>query len=175
MLGRGNRVRLGGVGDDDPALGRGRDVDVVDPGADGFVRGEGCGVVLLKRRSDALADGDNIIALIRGSAVNQDGPSSGLTAPSGPAQEAVIREALTNSGVHPNDVAFVEAHGTGTALGDPIEVQALAAALGFDRPQPVMIGSVKTNIGHLESAAGIAGLISRVWPTQVRWAQLLPR
>ncbi len=130
-----------------------------DARADGFVRGEGCGVVILKRQSDALADGDNIIALIRGSAVNQDGPSSGLTAPSGPAQEAVIREALANGGVEPGDVTYVEAHGTGTTLGDPIEVQALAAALGPSRSAPVLIGSVKTNIGHLESAAGIAGLI----------------
>lgn len=139
-----------------------------DARADGFVRGEGCGVVLLKRQSDALADGDNIIAVIRGSAVNQDGPSSGLTAPSGPAQEAVIREALANSGVDPHDVTYVEAHGTGTALGDPIEVQALAAALGPGRPSPVLIGSVKTNIGHLESAAGIAGLIKAALALQHR-------
>jgi acyl transferase domain-containing protein len=139
-----------------------------DARADGFVRGEGCGVVVLKRLSDALIDGDNVIALIRGSAVNQDGASSGLTAPNGPAQEAVIREALANGGVDPRDVTYVEAHGTGTALGDPIEVQALAAALGPDRATPVLIGSVKTNIGHLESAAGIAGLIKAALALQRR-------
>ena len=100
-----------------------------DAAADGFVQGEGCGVVVLKRLSAAVADGDRILAVIRGSAVNQDGPSSGLTAPHGPSQEAVIREALANGGVKPAEVQYVEAHGTGTSLGDPIEVQALAAAL----------------------------------------------
>ena len=132
-----------------------------DAAADGYVRGEGCGVVVLKMLSDALADGDRILALIRGTAVNQDGRSSGITAPSGPAQEAVIREVLSRSGVAGAEVDYVEAHGTGTALGDPIEVRALAAVLGQDRPKsdPLLIGSVKTNIGHLESAAGMAGLI----------------
>jgi acyl transferase domain-containing protein/SAM-dependent methyltransferase/acyl carrier protein len=132
-----------------------------DAGANGYVRSEGVGMVVLKRLSDALADGDNIIALVRGSAVNQDGRTSGLTAPNGPAQEAVIRAALTNAGVEPQQVQYVEAHGTGTPLGDPIEVQALGRALGEGRPadQPLLIGSVKTNLGHTEAAAGLAGLI----------------
>lgn len=139
-----------------------------DAAADGYVRGEGCAVIVLKRLSAALANGDNILAVIRGSAVNQDGRSSGLTAPNGPAQEAVIRRALANAGVEPAQIAYVETHGTGTPLGDPIEVQALAAALGEGRPatRPVLIGSVKTNIGHLEAAAGIAGLIKMVLALQ---------
>ncbi len=135
-----------------------------DAAADGFVRGEGCGVVVLKRLSDALSDGDRILALIRGSAVNQDGASSGLTAPNGPSQEEVIREALSRSGVEPSQVSYVEAHGTGTSLGDPIEVQAIGAVLckGRAKEEPLIIGSLKTNIGHLEAAAGIAGLIKTV-------------
>ncbi len=135
-----------------------------DASADGYVRGEGCGVVVLKRLSDALADGDNILALIRGTAVNQDGASSGLTAPNGPAQEAVVRDALANAGIKPQDVSYVETHGTGTSLGDPIEVQSLAAALGKgrDSSHPLLIGSVKTNVGHLETAAGMAGLIKLI-------------
>lgn len=132
-----------------------------DADADGFTRGEGCGVVVLKRLSDAQRDGDRIIAVIRGSAVNQDGPSSSLTAPNGPAQEAVIRQALNNARMNPGDIQFIEAHGTGTQLGDPIEVNALGAVFGPGRAvdQPLVIGSVKTNMGHLEAAAGIAGLI----------------
>ena len=134
-----------------------------DAGADGFVRGEGCGVVVLKRLSDALADGDRILALIRGSAVNQDGPSSGLTVPNGPSQESVIRDALANSGVTTAEVSYVEAHGTATSLGDPIEVQALGAVFGPGRTgAPLQIGSLKTNVGHLEAAAGVAGLIKVV-------------
>ncbi|HTG49115.1 MAG TPA: type I polyketide synthase, partial [Gemmatimonadales bacterium] len=135
-----------------------------DARADGFVRGEGGAVLVLKRLSDAQAAGDRILAVIRGSAVNQDGPSSGLTAPNGPAQEAVLRAALADGGVAPDAVGYVEAHGTGTSLGDPIEVQALDAVLGRGRDpdRPLLIGSVKTNIGHLEGAAGVAGLVKAV-------------
>jgi acyl transferase domain-containing protein/NADPH:quinone reductase-like Zn-dependent oxidoreductase/SAM-dependent methyltransferase/acyl carrier protein len=131
-----------------------------DAAADGFGRGEGCGVIVLKRLADAVAEGDRILAVIRGSAVNQDGPSSGLTAPNGPAQEAVIRQALRNAGAVSAEVGYVEAHGTGTLLGDPIEVQALGRAYGAGRSAatPLLIGSIKTNVGHLEAAAGIAGL-----------------
>jgi malonyl CoA-acyl carrier protein transacylase len=139
-----------------------------DASADGYVRGEGCGVVVLKRLADAVADGDRILALIRGSAVNQDGPSSGLTVPNGPAQQAVIRQALANGGVEPAEVDYIEAHGTGTSLGDPIEAVALGEVFGKDRSaeQPLLIGSVKTNIGHLEAAAGIAGLVKVVLSLQ---------
>ena len=135
-----------------------------DAAADGYVRGEGVGLVVLRRLADALADGDRVLAVVRGSAINQDGRSSGLTAPNGPAQEAVIRAALADAQVAPAVVSYVEAHGTGTSLGDPIEVGALGAALctGRSADQPLMIGSVKTNVGHLEAAAGIAGLIKVV-------------
>src|SRR5262249_50625256 len=131
-----------------------------DAAADGFVRAEGCGIVVLKRLSDAVADNDNILAVIRGSAINQDGRSSGISAPNGAAQEAVIRQALANARVPAADIDYVEAHGTGTSLGDPIEAHALAAVLGAGRTtaRPLTVGSVKTNVGHLESAAGIAGL-----------------
>ena len=138
-----------------------------DAAADGFGRSEGCGVVILKRLSQAQADGDRIVALIRGSAVNQDGPSSSLTAPNGPAQEEVIRAALTFAGIRPHEVGFIEAHGTGTQLGDPLEVKALGAVFG-DRDQPLIVGSVKTNIGHLEAAAGISGLIKIILSLQHR-------
>ena len=137
-----------------------------DASADGYVRGEGCGVIVLKRLADAERDGDRILALIRGSAVNQDGRSSGLTAPNGPAQQAVIRAALADGGVDPTAVSYIEAHGTGTPLGDPIEVQALAAVLGDGRTTPLLLGSVKTNIGHLEAAAGIAGIIKTILAIQ---------
>ncbi len=135
-----------------------------DAAADGYVRGEGCGIVLLKRLSDAMADGDRVLAVIRGSAVNQDGRSSGLTVPNGVAQEAVIAAALADARLMPADIDYVEAHGTGTSLGDPIEVLAIARALGAGRSaaRPVLIGSVKTNVGHLEAAAGVAGLIKVV-------------
>jgi acyl transferase domain-containing protein len=132
--------------------------------ADGFVRGEGCGMVVLKRLSDARADGDRILALIRGTASNQDGRSNGLTAPNGPSQVAVIREALANAGLEPGDVDYIEAHGTGTSLGDPVEAHALADVFGPGRSSdyPLRIGSVKTNFGHAESAAGIASLIKAI-------------
>jgi malonyl CoA-acyl carrier protein transacylase len=139
-----------------------------DASANGFGRGEGCGVLVLKRLSDAVADGDNILALIRGSAVNHDGSSSGLTVPNKLAQQTLIREALKNAKVEPSQVSYVEAHGTGTSLGDPIEIGALEAVLGKERSpeQPLAIGSVKTNIGHLEAAAGVAGLIKVVLALQ---------
>jgi acyl transferase domain-containing protein/7-keto-8-aminopelargonate synthetase-like enzyme len=133
-----------------------------DASANGYVRGEGCGVVLLKRLSDALRDGDNILALIRGSAVNQDGASQGLTVPSARSQEAVIRKALAAAGLQPQDVSYIEAHGSGTPVGDPVEASALQAVYGTGRQSPWSVGSVKTNIGHLEAAAGIAGVIKTV-------------
>ena len=135
-----------------------------DASADGFTRGEGCGMVILKRLSEAEADGDRIWGVIRGSAVNQNGASAGPTVPNGPAQERVIEEALSRAGVAPSEVDYLEAHGGGSELGDPIEVQAAAAVYGKGREadRPLLIGSVKTNIGHLEPAAGIAALIKAV-------------
>ncbi len=139
-----------------------------DARADGFVRGEGCGVVVLKRLSDAQRDGDRVLAVIRGSAVNQDGRSNGLMAPNPAAQMAVLRAAYSNAGVDPRDVDYVEAHGTGTLLGDPIEARALGTVLGRGRAQdsPLLIGAVKSNLGHLEAAAGIAGFIKAVLAVQ---------
>jgi acyl transferase domain-containing protein/acyl carrier protein len=135
-----------------------------DESADGYVRGEGCGLVLLKPLADAQRDGDNVLAIIRGSAVNQDGRSNGITAPNGPSQEAVIKQALQNARVTPEQISFVETHGSSTPLGDPIEVAALKAVLMQQRTsdQPCILGAVKTNVGHLESAAGIAGLLKTV-------------
>lgn len=135
-----------------------------DARADGFVRGEGCGVVVLKRLSEAQADGDRIWGVIRGSATNQNGATAGPTVPNGPAQERVIEDALAQAGIDPAEVDYLEAHGAGSALGDPIEVQAAAAVYGRERApdRPLLVGSVKTNIGHLESAAGLAGLIKVV-------------
>lgn len=133
-----------------------------DIDADGFGHGEGCGIVVLKRLADAEAAGDRVLAVIRGSCVNQDGRSNSLTAPNGPAQEALVRGALKSAAIAPRLVGYVEAHGTGTRLGDPIEIEALAEVLGEGRDAPLYVGSVKTNLGHLEAAAGIAGLIKAV-------------
>ncbi|MEU2221534.1 alpha/beta fold hydrolase [Streptomyces sp. NPDC018347] len=135
-----------------------------DASANGYVRSEGCGVVVLKRLSDAQAAGDRILALVRGSAVNQDGRSSGLTVPNGNAQQEVIRQALAQARVEPRQIGYVEAHGTGTPLGDPIEVRALAAVLGAgrDHRSRLVVGSAKANVGHLEAAAGVTGLIKTV-------------
>lgn len=139
-----------------------------DAAADGFVRSEGCGVVILKPLSAALRDGDRVLAIIRGSAINQDGHSNGLTAPNGRSQQQVIRQALKNADVAPNQISYVEAHGTGTSLGDPIEISSLKTVLmeGRSPEQVCAVGSVKTNIGHLEAAAGIAGLIKVVLALQ---------
>ena len=135
-----------------------------DAAADGYVRGEGCGLVVLKRMADAERDGDTILACIRGAAVNHDGASNGLTAPNGMAQERLIRKALHKAGIGGHEVTYVETHGTGTPLGDPIELEALNRVYGKGRSlsQPLYIGSAKTNIGHLEAAAGIAGLLKVV-------------
>jgi acyl transferase domain-containing protein len=133
-----------------------------DAAADGYGRGEGGGMVVLKRLSDAMAAQDPILAVIRGSAVNQDGRSSALTVPNGLAQEAVIRTALANAKVNPEQITYVETHGTGTPLGDPVEVRALNSVFGGDNRSPLTIGSVKTNLGHLEAGAGIISLIKVV-------------
>ncbi len=155
-----------------------------DASADGYVRGEGCGVVVLKRLSDAERDGDRIWAVIKGAAVNHGGDSVGLTVPNPPALKQVMETALSDAGVKPQDVDFLEAHGTGTAVGDPIELEAVSEVYceGRDASNPLLIGSVKTNIGHLESAAGIAGLIKaalalkhRVIPKQLHFNDPNPR
>jgi len=139
-----------------------------DASADGYGQAEGCGMVILKRLSDAIANGDRVLALIRGSAINHDGPSSGLTVPNKMAQKELIQQALQNARVEPNQVSYVEAHGTGTPLGDPIELESLAAVYGQNRPinQPLVVGSVKTNLGHLEAAAGVSALIKVVLSLQ---------
>ncbi len=130
-----------------------------DARADGYVRGEGGGMVVLRRLSDALASGDRILACIRGSAVNNDGASEGLTVPSADAQQALLNDVYRRSGVDPAQIGFVEGHGTGTAVGDPIEARALGHALGVGRTRPLWLGSIKPNIGHTEAASGVASLI----------------
>ncbi len=154
-----------------------------DDSANGFVRGEGCGVVVLKRLSEAMKDGDPILAIIRGTAVNQDGRSNGLTAPNGLSQQDVIRTALKNAGIKPSQIGYLETHGTGTVLGDPIEADSLSQVLGEGRAigQKCLLGSAKANIGHLEGAAGIASFIKAVLilknqaiPPQIHFKRLNP-
>jgi myxalamid-type polyketide synthase MxaE and MxaD len=154
-----------------------------DGRADGMVRSDGAGVIVLKRLSDARRDGDRVIAVIKGSAVNHDGRSNGLMAPNGDAQKAVLTEAYRRAGIAPSAVQYIEAHGTGTKLGDPIEVQALGDVLTQDRPvdRKCLLGSLKTNVGHTEAAAGIGGLIKtalalghRVIPPAVHFTEPNP-
>jgi acyl transferase domain-containing protein len=135
-----------------------------DESADGYGRAEGCAVIVLKRLSDAERDGDTVLALVRGTAVRQDGESAGFTAPNGIAQEALMRAALANAVLEPGDIQYVEAHGTGTPLGDPIEMGSIAEVFGpsHRRQDPLLVGSLKTNIGHMEAAAGIGGVIKTV-------------
>jgi acyl transferase domain-containing protein/acyl carrier protein len=139
-----------------------------DASANGYCRGEGCGVVVLKRLNDALRDNDRILAVVKGTAINQDGRSTGMTAPNGLAQQKVIRLAMKNAGLTPDDLDYIEAHGTGTPLGDPIELEAIGAAMKErgSGSGKVLVGSVKTNIGHLESAAGSAGLLKIILSMQ---------
>lgn len=154
-----------------------------DADANGYVRSEGCGVVVLKRLTDALRDGDRVLAVVRGSAVNQDGASSGQTVPNGPAQQELMRKALETSRLAPSDIDYIEAHGTGTGLGDPIELDALSAVYGERQDSaPLVLGAVKTNLGHLESAAGVTGFIKTVLsvyhgsiPKQLYFKKLTPQ
>ncbi len=137
-----------------------------DQSADGFGRAEGCGVIVLKRLSDAVAEGDTVRAVLLGSALNHTGRTSGLTVPNGPAQQRVIRDAIATSHITPHDISFIEAHGTGTALGDPIELGALSEVFSPHRSTPLWVGSVKTNIGHLEAASGMASIIKVILSLQ---------
>ncbi len=155
-----------------------------DAKADGYVRAEGCGVVVLKRLSDALRDRDNILALVRGSTVNQDGRTAGIAAPNASAQQSVMREALAQAGVSPDELTYIEAHGTGTSIGDPIEVEAIKGVLGKASAEspPCLMGSVKANIGHLENASGMASLTKVLAclqhdeiPGQLHFSKLNPR
>ncbi|MFF1915558.1 type I polyketide synthase [Streptomyces sp. NPDC058239] len=145
-----------------------------DDTADGYGRAEGCGMIVLKRLSDARRDGDTVLALVRGSAVGQDGESAGLTVPNGAAQEALLRRALGSARLEPGDIQYVEAHGTGTPLGDPIEIGAISEVFAdsHSRNDPVIVGSSKTNIGHMEPAAGIGGVIKAV--AQLRSGEIFP-
>ncbi|MFJ4922357.1 SDR family NAD(P)-dependent oxidoreductase [Streptomyces sp. NPDC088725] len=145
-----------------------------DDSADGYVRAEGCGVVVLKRLSDAERDGDTVLALVRGTAIGQDGDSAGLTVPHGPAQELTIRNALAASRLEPSDIQYVEAHGTGTPLGDPIELGAIndVFADSHTKERPLLVGSAKTNLGHMEPASGIVGVIKSV--LQLRSGTIFP-
>lgn len=145
-----------------------------DESADGYARAEGCGVLVLKRLSDAVAAGDRVLALVRGTAIGQDGESAGLSAPNGTAQEAVMRAALANARLEPGDIQYVEAHGTGTPLGDPIELGSVNGVFGasHDKDDPLVIGSLKANLGHMEPAAGLGGLIKVI--TQMRAGTFFP-
>ena len=178
-LGECNAALAGGVGlnlapDTSIALSRTQMLNpegrckTFDASANGFAKGEGCGMIVLKRLSDAVRDGDNILALVRGSAVNHNGRSSSLIAPNGLSQQAVIRQALANGGVKPESVDYVEVQGTGTSVGESIEVGALNAVYGQNRPadRPLAIASVKTNIGHTEAASGVASLLKVVLALQ---------
>ncbi|MDP9863644.1 MULTISPECIES: type I polyketide synthase [Streptosporangium] len=158
LVSPGQSLTLGAAGALAPD-GRSKSFDAT---ADGYGRGEGCGVVVLKLLADAERDGDRVLAVVRGSAVNQDGWTNGIMAPCGQAQEHVMAGALRSAGVEPGTVGYVEAHGTGTPLGDPMEAAAIGAVYGRDREEPCLIGSVKSNIGHLEGAAGIAGVIKAI-------------
>jgi acyl transferase domain-containing protein/NADPH:quinone reductase-like Zn-dependent oxidoreductase/acyl carrier protein len=138
-----------------------------DESADGYVRAEGCGILVLKRLSDARRDGDNVVAVVRGTAIGQDGESAGLTVPNGTAQELVMRAALRNAGLTPQDIQYVEAHGTGTPLGDPIEMGAISDVFReFTKAEPLVVASLKTNVGHMEPAAGIGGIVKTILQMQ---------
>ncbi|GGS25407.1 hypothetical protein GCM10010252_75600 [Streptomyces aureoverticillatus] len=145
-----------------------------DEAADGYARAEGCGVLVLKRLTDALADGDEVLAVIRGTAIGQDGDSAGLTVPHGPAQERVLNLALDDAGLEAGDIQYVEAHGTGTPLGDPIEIGAISNVFAdsHTKDDPLVVGSVKTNLGHMEPASGLVGVIKTL--LQLRSATIFP-